>query len=118
MTWAKTRALFGLDDVALKGLLSVKQSGSNAIERTAGIDATFPLPLAAAKARFNRTLSMGRGNGYSCPIPAVRNTRPIGSLAQCAGDRTHAPDGLHLSILKSDAWCPLEGDARLQLAEI
>jgi len=57
MTWAKTRALFGLDDVALKGLLSVKQSGSNAIERTAGIDATFPLPLAAAKARFNRTHS-------------------------------------------------------------
>jgi len=43
--------LFGLDDVALKGLLSVKQSGSNAIKRTAGIDATFPLPLAAAKAR-------------------------------------------------------------------
>ena len=36
MTWAETRALFGLDDVALKGLLSVKQSGSNAIERTAG----------------------------------------------------------------------------------
>jgi hypothetical protein len=51
MTWAETRALFGLDDVALKGLLSVKQSGSNAIERTAGIDATFPLPLVAAKAR-------------------------------------------------------------------
>ena len=50
MTWAETRALFGLDDVALKGLLSVKQSGSNAIERTAGIDATFPLPLTAAKA--------------------------------------------------------------------
>ena len=49
MTWAETRALFGLDDVALKGLLSVKQSGSNAIEGTAGIDATFPLPLAAAK---------------------------------------------------------------------
>jgi hypothetical protein len=37
MTWAETRALFGLDDVALKGLLSVKQSGSNAIERMAGI---------------------------------------------------------------------------------
>ena len=51
MTWAETRVLFGLDDVALKGLLSVKQSGSNAIERTAGIDATFPLPLAAAKTR-------------------------------------------------------------------
>jgi hypothetical protein len=50
MTWAETRALFGLDDVALKGLLSVKQCGSNAIERTA-VDATFPLPLAAAKAR-------------------------------------------------------------------
>ena len=51
MTWAETRVLFGQDDVALKGLLSVKQSGSNAIKRTAGIDATFPLPLAAAKAR-------------------------------------------------------------------
>jgi hypothetical protein len=50
MTWAETRALFGLDDVALKGPLSVKQSGSNAIERTAGIDA-FPLQPAAAKAR-------------------------------------------------------------------
>jgi len=50
VTWAETRALFGLDDVALKGPLSVKQSGSNAIERTAGIDA-FPLQPAAAKAR-------------------------------------------------------------------
>jgi hypothetical protein len=50
MTWAETRALFGLDDVALKGPLSVKQSGSNAIERTAGIDA-FSLQPAAAKAR-------------------------------------------------------------------
>jgi hypothetical protein len=36
MTWAETPALFGLDDVPLKGLLSVKQSGSNAIERMAG----------------------------------------------------------------------------------
>jgi hypothetical protein len=45
MTWAETRALFGLDDVALKGLLSVKQSGSNAIERMAGIGAELPVAL-------------------------------------------------------------------------
>jgi hypothetical protein len=45
MTWAETRALFGLDDVTLKGLLSVKQSGSNAIERMAVIGASFPFLL-------------------------------------------------------------------------
>jgi hypothetical protein len=49
MTWAETRALFGLDDVALKGLLSVKQSGSNAIERMAGIGASRPFPSDVAK---------------------------------------------------------------------
>ena len=43
MTWAETRALFGLDDVALNGLLSVKQNGSNAIERTAVIGAFQPI---------------------------------------------------------------------------
>ena len=62
---------------------------------------------------------------YGRAIPAVRNSRPIGSLTQCAGDRTHAICIVDTSltacicrILKSDAWCPLEGDARLQLAEI
>ena len=48
MTWAETRALFGLDDVALKGLLSVKQSGSNAIERMAEIGALQPMSDDAA----------------------------------------------------------------------
>jgi hypothetical protein len=48
MTWAETCALFGLDDVALKGLLSVKQSGSNAIERMAEIGALQPMSDDAA----------------------------------------------------------------------
>jgi hypothetical protein len=49
MTWAETRPLFGLDDVTLKGLLSVKQSGSNAIERMAVIGASCPLRRGSAK---------------------------------------------------------------------
>jgi len=62
MTWAEARALFGLDDVALKGLLSVKQSGSNAIKRMAVIGAHLPL--------------IGRStNAKSCPICVIR--RPL-----------------------------------------
>ena len=59
MTWAEARALFGLDDVALKGLLSVKQSGSNAIKRMAVIGAHLPL--------------IGRStNAKSCPLAAIK----------------------------------------------
>jgi hypothetical protein len=65
MTWAETRALFGLDDVALKGLLSVKQSGSNAIERMAGIGASRPLRRIPAIVSFlnpQPALRLGGGN--------------------------------------------------------
>jgi len=68
-------------------------------------------------------VQLGGGNGSKVPHTSVRNTRRIGSQAQGGGDRTHAICIVDTRlttcicrILKSDAWCPLEGDARLQLA--
>jgi hypothetical protein len=68
-----------------------------------------------------RSLSFAFGNGSSCPIPAVRNTHRDRLSGVGTGHLSPASQTLTGSIcriLKSDASCPLEGDARLQLTEI
>jgi hypothetical protein len=76
MTWAETRALFGLDDVALKGLLSVKQSGSNAIERTAGIDAGRITPASPGTRRM-WWLARDRGRHTRWTQPLSKRYQPV-----------------------------------------